>query len=36
MNNDYCLQSSRNNYQGDGAGAEANAKAGAVNWFQKT
>ena len=40
MNNDYCLQSYRNNYQGDGAGVEANAKAetgaGAINWFQKT
>ena len=41
MNNDYCLQSYRNNYQGgEGANAEANAKAGtelrAVNWFQKT
>ena len=40
MNNDYCLQSYRNNYQGGkGANAEANAKAGAelraVNWFQK-
>ena len=31
MNNDYCFQSYRNNYQeGDGA------KAGAANWFQKT
>ena len=48
MNNDYCLQSYRNNYQGEGAGAEANAeanakagakagaKATAVDWFQKT
>ena len=40
MNNDYCLQSYRNNYQGEGAGREAIAKAatkaGAVNWFQKT
>ena len=44
MNNDYCLQSYRNNYQGNGAGVEANAEAiakaetgaGAVNWFQKT
>ena len=36
MNNEYCLQSYRNNYQGDGAGAEANAKASTVNWFQKT
>ena len=44
MNNDYCLQSYRNNYQGEGDGAEANAeanakagaKATAVNWFQKT
>ena len=48
MNNDYCLQSYRNNYQGEGdgagGGAEANAKAGTIattkaitpNWFQKT
>ena len=48
MNNDYCLQSYRNNYQGEGdgagGGAEANAKAGTIattktitpNWIQKT
>ena len=48
MNNDYCLQSYRNNYQGEGdgagGGAEANAKVGTIattkaitpNWFQKT
>ena len=44
MYKDYCLQSYRNNYQGEGTGVEANAeaiakattKAGAVNWFQKT
>ena len=40
MNKDYCLQSYRNNYQGEGdgagGGAEANAKATAANWFQKT
>ena len=40
MNNDYCLQSYRNNYQGEGDGAIAGAKAesgaGAANWFQKT
>ena len=29
MNNDYCLQSYRNNYQGEGAGAGDGAKAGA-------
>ena len=28
MNNDYCLQSYRNNYQGEGAGAGAGAGAG--------
>ena len=44
MNNDYCLQSYRNNYQGEGAGAKASAGggagagagAGAANWYQKT
>ena len=36
MNNDYCLQSYRNNYQGEGDGAEAGAKATAANWFQKS
>ena len=40
MNNDYCLQSYRNNYQGEGdgagGGAGGGAGAGAVNWFQKT
>ena len=40
MNNDYCLQSYTNNYQGEGdgagAGAKATAKATAANWFQKT
>ena len=44
MNNDYCLQSYRNNYQGEGDGAGGGAKAGAIattkaitpNWFQKT
>ena len=48
MNNDYCLQSYRNNYQGEGAGAGGGAgggaKAGAIattkaitpNWIQKT
>ena len=48
MNNDYCLQSYRNNYQGEGAGAGdcagGGAKAGTIattkaitpNWFQKT
>ena len=36
MNNDYCLQSYRNNYQGEGAGAGGGARAGAANWFQKT
>ena len=36
MNNDYCLQSYRNNYQGEGAGAGGGAGAGAANWFQKT
>ena len=36
MNNDYCLQSYTNNDQGEGDGAEANAKATAANWFQKT
>ena len=48
MNNDYCLQSYRNNYQGegagagdgagDGAGAGAKATAGAnkLYWYQKT
>ena len=34
MNNDYCLQRYRNNYQGEGdsagGGAEANAKAGTI------
>ena len=44
MNNDYCLQSYRNNYHGEGDGAGGGAKAGAIattkataaNWFQKT
>ena len=44
MNNDYCLQSYRNNYQGEGDGAGGGAKAGTIattkaitpNWFQKT
>ena len=48
MNNDYCLQSYRNNYQGegagagagtgDGAGAETGAKTGAnkLYWYHKT
>ena len=44
MNNDYCLQSYRNNYQGEGDSAEAGAiattkagaKATAANWFEKT
>ena len=40
MNNDYCLQSYRNNYQGErdavGGGAKAGAKAITPNWFQKT
>ena len=48
MNNDYCLQSYRNNYQGGGdgmgdgvgGGVEANAKAGTIAnklyWYQKT
>ena len=32
MNNDYCLQSYRNNYQDDGAGTGANK----LYWYQKT
>ena len=48
MNNDYCLQSYRNNYQGEGAGAGAGAGDGAgagagdgagankLYWHQKT
>ena len=40
MNNDYCLQSYRNNYQDEGAGAKTSAGggagAGAANWYQKT
>ena len=39
MNNDYCLQSYRNNYQDDGAGAGATAGADVANklyWYQKT
>ena len=32
MNNAYCLQSNRNNYQGEGAGAGANK----LYWYQKT
>ena len=36
MNNDYCLQSYRNNYQGEGDGAGGGARAGATNWFHKT
>ena len=36
MNNDYCLQSYRNNYQGEGDGAGGGAKAITPNWFQKT
>ena len=40
MNNDYCLQSYRNNYQGEGSGAKTSAGggagAGAANWYQKT
>ena len=44
MNNDYCLQSYRNNYQGERDGAGGGAKPGAIattktitpNWFQKT
>ena len=39
MNNDYCLQSYRNNYQGEGAGAGAGAEDGAgankLYWYQK-
>ena len=40
MNNDYCLQSYRNNYQGEGAGAGDGAGDGAgankLYWYQKT
>ena len=40
MNNDYCLQSYRNNDQGvntgDGAGAKATAGANKLYWYQKT
>ena len=39
MNNDYCLQSYRNNYQGEGDGAKAGAGADVANklyWYQKT
>ena len=40
MNNDYCLQSYRNNDQGvstgDGAGAGATAGANKLYWYQKT
>ena len=43
MNNDYCLQSYRNNYQGEGAGAGdgagadgATAGANKLYWYQKT
>ena len=36
MNNDYCLQSYRNNYQGEGDGANSTTKAITPNWFQKT
>ena len=40
MNNDYCLQSYRNNYQGvstgDGAGAGATTGANKLYWYQKT
>ena len=44
MNNDYCLQSYRNNYQGEGAGTGAGAGDGAgdgarankLYWYQKT
>ena len=35
MNNDYCLQSYRNNYQGEGDGAEADV-ANKLYWYQKT
>ena len=35
MNNDYCLQSYRNNYQDDGAGAGADV-ANKLYWYQKT
>ena len=40
MNNDYCLQSYRDNYQGEGEGAGDGAGAGAgankLYWYQKT
>ena len=39
MNNDYCLQSYRNNYQDDGAGAGADGAGAVANklyWYQKT
>ena len=39
MNNDYCLQSYRNNYQGEGVGAGDGAGADVANklyWYQKT
>ena len=35
MNNDYCLQSYRNNYQGEGDGAGADV-ANKLYWYQKT
>ena len=35
MNNDYCLQSYRNNYQGEGDGARADV-ANKLYWYQKT
>ena len=40
MNNDYCLQSYRNYYQGEGDGAGGGAGDGAgankLYWYQKT
>ena len=36
MNNDYCLQSYRNNYQGEGDGAGDGAGANKLYWYQKT
>ena len=35
MNNDYCLQSYRNNYQGEGDSAGGGAKAITPNCFRK-
>ena len=36
MNNDYCLQSYRNNYQGDGADVGTTTVANKLYWYQKT